>query len=1057
MNDFMPRSSSPVQQHPIPPTLPQHDVHSTRSERIFIGPMPLQAAERNASIGEPNEHKRHWWLGKRRDTIDDNDIPEEDAFRYYLHQGGLAEEWQSQESLKRSVKRDMLRQWRQSGWAALGLKKSEKVSSKWIGNSFKIGEDFLGVPVHLDETSIRTSVRTSIQSRERSDGISRDLEPQARSSSAMASTFPSGATSGISYHTARGDIPTAPSFVSSSSSIHNADPRLSASIASNAPLISASEQTQPISTIMATYSSPSKPIINEQLLHVREPGRSVTGTRTEPAPVVTPITPVLPATPLRSALQRTPNEGPVRTVQFFGVPDSQVKPAPPDEVLARSEQGAPDTSAGAAASQLEERSHGVKWGDVVRKERMLVRRSNTKTGTVGMHFSAKDAMKLRDLRCHEWNEFIVVWRKDQIELYEDYTLPGKERLLGHKHLACVIPLARSDTHISVYSFVDMTFCLTCTTLHVPTETSRTVSSLTARIHFSRTRGTDIFVFKTKTRSSGVDWYWELWRHLGNGLPETFEVHCPTIDTRIKLRIPEYDENGGEAYKVFTKEKVLEICRSSLQKLPTWMFLVEPALKKGLTPELCWRKDAMLDWIFWDRDINDVDRPWAVVYGLALTKPKEIIHLELRLVEHRPRSVPVADGPSLFEPPSIEGYVYRIKPNMQIRAQVYLTTHGGCLFSVRPSRAHPPRPPLPPVEEGSILEDIQSTKTSFEQQELERAEDQILLADTFLDFRNIAAVRRAFQLRPLQDSPDDGADDNPQTAQEDEEDDGGDETLAKHPNKSRLRVRRSFELQLTSGSVIRYETYSCKVAQEWVERLRALVEYWKQRHRADAADEMKILAASKHGSGPVTRRPAPDPLRPPRVMGDDESAENLPAFWNWCVLEGCLAMVRSGRLFTKRKLRGQYRLMQLVLVSGHLVQFHITPQSSQNFRALTISLLDAYVCSGHYATQSLPLGEFSTSQPPLPRRFQDGLENEDHEWDTVFLIWYRPHAMGKTMNDPTNASIPSLKSKHKVLLAKARSKLERDSWCWALNAEIERLSRMTKERELRSLEGGLTKV
>jgi len=81
------------------------------------------------------------------------------------------------------------------------------------------------------------------------------------------------------------------------------------------------------------------------------------------------------------------------------------------------------------------------------------------------------------------------------------------------------------------------------------------------------------------------------------------------------------------------------------------------------------------------------------------------------------------------------------------------------------------------------------------------------------------------------------------------------------------------------------------------------------------------------------------------------------------------------------------LTQLVLVSGHLIKFHIGASGAYYSRSSTISLLDAYVCSGHYATQSLPIGEYSTTQPPLPRRFQDGLEIEDNELDTVFLIWY----------------------------------------------------------------------
>lgn len=84
----------------------------------------------------------------------------------------------------------------------------------------------------------------------------------------------------------------------------------------------------------------------------------------------------------------------------------------------------------------------------------------------------------------------------------------------------------------------------------------------------------------------------------------------------------------------------------------------------------------------------------------------------------------------------------------------------------------------------------------------------------------------------------------------------------------------------------------------------------------------------------------------------------------------------------------HRLMQLMLVSGHLVQFHIAShRTTHHMRSRVISLSDAYVCSGHFATQSLPIHEFAKTREPLRRRFQDGLESEDLESDTVFLLWY----------------------------------------------------------------------
>jgi len=44
------------------------------------------------------------------------------------------------------------------------------------------------------------------------------------------------------------------------------------------------------------------------------------------------------------------------------------------------------------------------------------------------------------------------------------------------------------------------------------------------------------------------------------------------------------------------------------------------------------------------------------------------------------------------------------------------------------------------------------------------------------------------------------------------------------------------------------------------------------------------------------------------------------------------------------------------------------------------------------------------------------------------------------------------SKHKLLILKARSQMERDAWCWALNAEVERTARASAQREERLRRG-----
>lgn len=75
-------------------------------------------------------------------------------------------------------------------------------------------------------------------------------------------------------------------------------------------------------------------------------------------------------------------------------------------------------------------------------------------------------------------------------------------------------------------------------------------------------------------------------------------------------------------------------------------------------------------------------------------------------------------------------------------------------------------------------------------------------------------------------------------------------------------------------------------------------------------------------------------------------------------------------------------------------------------------------------------------------------------DTILVIWYRPHFTTTDANkyqaraqQDAQYIPPNLgKAGHQKLVLRARSKLERDSWAWAINLEIERLARRRKERE-----------
>ena len=53
-------------------------------------------------------------------------------------------------------------------------------------------------------------------------------------------------------------------------------------------------------------------------------------------------------------------------------------------------------------------------------DRMLVEVSYTRTGGLASHFDEEDARKHPELEERGWGEYIVTWKGDALELYEDH-------------------------------------------------------------------------------------------------------------------------------------------------------------------------------------------------------------------------------------------------------------------------------------------------------------------------------------------------------------------------------------------------------------------------------------------------------------------------------------------------------------------------------------------------------------------------------------------------------------------------------------------------------------
>ena len=317
------------------------------------------------------------------------------------------------------------------------------------------------------------------------------------------------------------------------------------------------------------------------------------------------------------------------------------------------------------------------------------------------------------------------------------------------------------------------------------------------------------------------------RHrLGGELPTSIELRCIRLDTRVKIDIPSTELlDFHHAYQVFTPTNTVNLCKQVLDAVEDYDAVIGRALETGASLQLAWRVDARLDWVWQPDDVTGKYRDWAVLYGLSIRQVRSAVLvsqrsrlscvcqagkpacLELRLTEHRPTRIHLKDGTRLDEPPGIEGYIDRIRPNSQMKQSLYLSTYDGYIFFVAATQANPPPPPGPPTDT--------SDPDAIRQAEVLRGARQIMTASGMCDLRSIIAVRRAFQLIPrhveevdLRDTPQwedvPGFWDNVEHYDEDHRDPGGVEGLAKMSDTAFTRMRRSFELVLKSGSVVRFE-------------------------------------------------------------------------------------------------------------------------------------------------------------------------------------------------------------------------------------------------------------
>lgn len=139
--------------------------------RIFIGPMPEKVIAHTEAQGKRTKLtiESVFSLSLDKDNTHNPDKREEvsrvlkdNAFRFFLHEGGKAEDWGAEE--EEGTINELLNRWKESEWGILWAhrhhhKKEQQGDDHWFGTSFEVGT-LLGVNVLQGNEHLKTKAAT---------------------------------------------------------------------------------------------------------------------------------------------------------------------------------------------------------------------------------------------------------------------------------------------------------------------------------------------------------------------------------------------------------------------------------------------------------------------------------------------------------------------------------------------------------------------------------------------------------------------------------------------------------------------------------------------------------------------------------------------------------------------------------------------------------------------------------------------------------------------------------------------------------------------------------
>lgn len=497
-------------------------------------------------------------------------------------------------------------------------------------------------------------------------------------------------------------------------------------------------------------------------------------------------------------------------------------------------------------------------GEIVKMEKMLVRVDSTMQ-ELPPDYDENDSLKTSARTVEKWREFVVVCRESttddaefSIQLYKTRVIPSKEETHVQKHSTHEIPLARKTTHVNLYSSLDKTVVI-----WVPWKA-----------------GTMMYILRTHSSASAVEWYTFIRRSLGEQRATSLQVNVPDLSVTLQLNNPfnelEASISAAQANKMdeVAMNKTMEaekaaanvIIQRSLKMLENnseWSDVLEAWLGKKKVG-LAWKRYDRLEWVHGANEQK--------MYGtLAMQRTHE---LELRPKDHYLTSIKPKNEEAMDEPAPVEGFLVRLtsqKGSVRRLGQMYFkrlyfTTHNHFLCYCRPAKALPPPPPKLSLSRNakvpSASEIVQSTPliyavnpypnkngeiewlhqgTAASKQrhdedaykEAERNTNTMLQAEGYINLSHVVRVQNAQRGNSV-------ADENVGQGQDVDFHEEVEDTRQDDGKTDHFDDNRTFELVMKNKLVIRLQAYSEVTKKEWIHRLRKLVRYWKVRLADDVA-------------------------------------------------------------------------------------------------------------------------------------------------------------------------------------------------------------------------------